>query len=254
MKAFIIAAGRGSRLGEITKDTPKCMLKINGKTLLEYQLHAYRLNGISEINVIKGFGHEKINYPGLKYHMNHDYLKNNILNSLMCASDEMTGPFIASYSDIVFSPQVVSQVSEHKGDIAVVVDLDWKNIYIGRPDHPIEEAEKIAADSTGYVQEIGKVFLNGLEPTGEFIGMFKCSAQGSAIFKEAFFEAKAKFWGKPFMRAKTFEQAYVTDFMQYLIESGIKVGCVSIRGGWQEIDVPTDLERAREHLKTKEYV
>ena len=58
-KAIIIAAGLGSRLGELTRETPKCMLKINDKSILERQLDAYRANGITEFSVIRDLSRRK---------------------------------------------------------------------------------------------------------------------------------------------------------------------------------------------------
>ena len=55
MKAIIIAAGMEIRLTPMTEDKPKCMLELNGKTILRHQLDAFRANGITDISVIKGY-------------------------------------------------------------------------------------------------------------------------------------------------------------------------------------------------------
>ena len=79
MKAIIIAAGLGSRLGNLTNDKPKCLLEVAGKSLLQHQIDTLKSCGITNISVIKGYKKEKINYPGLKYYINDDYQNNNIL-------------------------------------------------------------------------------------------------------------------------------------------------------------------------------
>ena len=55
MKAFIIAAGLGSRLRPYTKNLPKCLVKIGNKTILDSQLEVYRSLNIKNINIIVGF-------------------------------------------------------------------------------------------------------------------------------------------------------------------------------------------------------
>ena len=249
MKAIVIAAGMGIRLNPMTNDKPKCMLEIKGKTILQHQLDAFHANGITDISVIKGYKKEVINYPGLKYFINDNYRNNNILNSLFYAEAEMDNEFIASYSDILFGADVVRRLMESEEDIAIVVDVDWKGYYEGRTEHPINEAENVIFDADNNVEEIGKIVSNKRAVDGEFIGMLKCTKKGAKIFKEYFHKAKSEFFGKTFIRAKTFDIAYLTDFIQYLVNKDIKVKCVMIERGWIEIDTVQDFERASEFLE-----
>jgi choline kinase len=251
MKAIIIAAGMGTRLNPLTNDIPKCMLKINGKTILQHQLDAFHANGITDISLIKGYKKEAIDYKGLKYYINDNFMNNNILNSLFYAEEEMDEEFIASYSDIVFGKDVMRKLLESEDDIAIIVDIDWMGYYEGRTEHPIEEAENVIFDANKNVVEIGKIVSNKGTVNGEFIGMIKCSKRGAEIFKEYFHKAKNEFFGKPFIRAKTFDAAYLTDFIQYLVNNGINVKCVTIERGWIEIDTAQDFERAGRWLPSK---
>ena len=246
MKSIIIAAGLGIRLNPLTNDKPKCMLEIKGKTILQHQLDVFRANGITDISVIKGYKKEAINYLGLKYYINDNYINNNILNSLFYAEEEMDNELIASYSDILFGADVVKGAIESSSDIAIVVDIDWKGYYAGRTEHPINEAENVIFDADKNVVEIGKIVNNKEVVNGEFIGMLKCTKSGAEIFKEYFHKAKSEFYGKPFIRAKTFDQAYLTDFIQYLVNNGIEVKCLTIERGWIEIDTVQDFERAED--------
>ena len=52
MKAIIVAAGTGYRLGELAKDTPKSLLDVNGQSILERQISVFKKLGISDITVI----------------------------------------------------------------------------------------------------------------------------------------------------------------------------------------------------------
>ena len=243
-KALIIAAGLGSRLKKHTENLPKCMLDFGGKTLLQRQLDAYKKCGIKDISLIRGYKKEKINYKGIKYFENTEYKNNNILNSIFYAEKIINGNIIISYSDILFDSSVVERTLNSDHDISVVVDIDWRGYYVGRKDHPISEAENVIFNSNNEVEKIGKINTGNEEVHGEFIGMIKLSNRGTEIFKEHFNRLKKIYWNKPFQRAKTFQKAYLTDFIQELVDIGIKVHCVIIESGWKEIDTVEDYKKA----------
>ncbi len=243
-KALIIAAGLGSRLKKHTENLPKCMLDFGGKTLLQRQLDSYKKCGIKDISLIRGYKKEKINYKGIKYFENTDYKNNNILNSIFYADKVINGNIIISYSDILFDSSVVERTLDTNHDISVVVDIDWRGYYVGRKDHPISEAENVIFNSNNEVEKIGKINTGNEEVHGEFIGMIKLSNRGTEIFKEHFDRLKKIYWNKPFQRAKIFQKAYLTDFIQELVDIGIKVHCVIIESGWKEIDTVEDYKKA----------
>ena len=244
IKALIIAAGLGSRLKKHTEDLPKCMLDFGGKTLLQRQLDSYKKNKISDISLVKGYKKEKINYKGIRYFENNDFKNNNILNSIFYAEKIIDGNIIISYSDILFDASVVERLLKSNHDISVVVDIDWRGYYVGRKDHPISEAENVIFNSDNEVEKIGKINSGSEEVHGEFIGMIKLSNRGSEIFKEHFYRLKKKYWNKPFQRAKIFQKAYLTDYIQELVDIGVKVHCVIIESGWKEIDTVEDYKKA----------
>ena len=243
-KALIIAAGMGSRMKAHTRDLPKCMLNFGGKTLLERQLEAYGDCGIKDISLIRGYKKEKINYPDITYYYNPNYESNNILNSLFYAEPAISGHTVISYSDILFESAVVKRLLEAEHDISIVVDIDWKQYYVGRRDHPIEEAENVVFDANNNVVEIGKILTDKHDVHGEFIGMMKLTPRGAEIFKRHFHRSKALFWEKPFQRAAVFAKAYLTDMIQEMVDLGVSVHCVIIKRGWKEIDTVEDYENA----------
>ena len=246
---IIIAAGLGSRLKKYTDNLPKCMLDFAGKTLLQRQIEAFKINGLNKISVIRGFKKEKINYPDLTYFENKEYKNNNILNSLMYAEEALNGHVIVSYSDILFEKEVVDRLMKSEHDISIVVDIDWRGYYINRKDHPVNEAENVIFDANNNVVEIGKILTGKHDVHGEFIGMLKLSPRGSEIFKKHFHRAKDLYWNKPFQRAKTFQKAYITDIIQDMTDLGVPIHCVIIERGWKEIDTEEDYKNA---LKTFE--
>ena len=243
-KALIIAAGLGSRLKKHTTNLPKCMLDFGGKTLLQRQLDSYKKCGIKDISLVNGYKKEKINYKGIKYFENTDFKNNNILNSIFYAEKIINGNIIISYSDILFDASVVQRTLDSDHDISVVVDIDWRGYYVGRKDHPISEAENVIFNSNNEVEKIGKINTGNEDVHGEFIGMIKLSNRGTEIFKQHFNRLKKIYWNKPFQRSKIFQKAYLTDFIQELVDIGVKVHCVIIESGWKEIDTVEDYKKA----------
>ncbi len=250
-KALIIAAGLGSRLKKHTENLPKCMLDFGGKTLLQRQLDVYKKCGVSDISLIRGYKKEKINYKNIKYFDNKDFKKNNVLNSIFYAEKVINGNIIISYSDILFDSVAVKRLLNSDHDISVVVDIDWRGYYVGRKDHPITEAENVIFNSNNEVEKIGKINKGNDDVHGEFIGMIKLTDRGAKIFKQHFHRLKKIYWNKPFQRAKTFQNAYLTDMIQELVDIGIKVHCVIIESGWKEIDTVEDYKKAILGFKRK---
>ena len=58
MKAIIVAAGRGKRLGVETDGIPKCMVKVGGKSILQTQVDDFTKIGVKDITVVRGFRKE----------------------------------------------------------------------------------------------------------------------------------------------------------------------------------------------------
>jgi L-glutamine-phosphate cytidylyltransferase len=242
--AIIVAAGMGNRLRPYTDDVPKCLLDFGGKTLLERQIDAYRAGGIRDFALVRGYRKELFTLPGIRFFDNDDYENNNILNSVFCAEPALRGDVIVGYSDILFEPWVVTCLTQAPGDISVVVDVDWKTYYVGRKDHPIDEAENVIFDADGNIAEIGKKVSRNGEADGEFIGMMKLTARGCETIKEHFHRARARYWGKPFQRTSEFRKAYLTDLIQEMVDQGVAVHCTIIARGWKEIDTVEDYEKA----------
>src|SRR5262249_4751601 len=84
-RAIIVAAGMGRRLAPYTDDRPKCLVEVNGRTILERQIDAYRAAGVDDICVVRGYLAERIAFPDLRYFENPDFARNNILASLFYA-------------------------------------------------------------------------------------------------------------------------------------------------------------------------
>ena len=241
MKAILIAAGMGTRLRPLTENLPKCLAVAGaGRTLFDTQVQAFRGCGIEDLVVVRGYRGEQFKRTDVRYIWNHDFEKNNILGSLMKASEEFSDDLLVSYSDIWFEPAIPRVLSAVPGDIVLAVDKEWRKTYVGRSDHPLSEAEVVELDPDDFVRSIGKIAGEAGAFHAEFIGMLKLSKAGALFFKKAYAEAERKFSGRPFQRAANFEKAYITDMIQYLVAEGLKIKCHVISGQWREIDTVQD--------------
>ncbi len=244
MRAIIVAAGMGRRLAPYTDDRPKCLVEVNGRSILERQLDAYQACGVDEVVIVRGYRKESIQIPGARYYDNDAFRDNNILCSLFYAEAAMDDEFLFSYSDIVFRPEAVRAAQNTDGDYALVIDRLWHEAYVGRLNHPVEEGE-VARVEEGKVVRVGKKTVAPADATGEFIGLARFSKAGAAKMRERFHAKKRALAGQPYGRAPRFEVAYLTDLLNDLIDDGEVMRPAFIDGGWREIDTVEDLERAK---------
>ena len=244
MKAIILAAGEGSRLGKIGEGRPKCLIKIGDNTLLEIQINTLHVCGIDDISIVRGYEGEKIDVPGLKYYDNPDYASTNMSHSLFCAWTEMAGDILILYADILYEEQVIKRLIESRHDIALGVMVNWKEAIRQRTKIALEELEMVYFDSENRIREIGKRRTEEYETQGQFIGIVKCSHRGIEILKRNYDRVKKLYSGKPFGQAAVFEKSWLTDIFQEMTELGVPLHCVIIERGWMEIDTPEDYERA----------
>ena len=245
MRAIIIGAGRGRRLMPTTADSPKCFAEVQGKRILDWALQALTANGIGDICFIGGYQIEKVRagYPQFTFRHNTDWENNNILASLMYAEDLMNVPFLCTYSDCLFTADVVKRVVADPADIALSVDTDWLKRYEHRSNHPPDDAEKVTT-ANGLVTRVDR----GIKPSaahGEFTGIAKFSVQGAKALKQHYHRCRNLYGGKPFREAAVFEKAYLIHLLQDMIEAGVKMAHADTPGNYIEIDTQQDFELAQ---------
>ena len=245
MKAIILAAGKGSRMCKLTQNIPKPLLNINGKSIIERQLSSLKQNGILDIIIVIGPHYEKFNFKNVVCVNNLDYKKHDTLGSFMTARDYMNDEIITTYADQIFEEKILKSMTEFTGDIGIAVDLDWEKNYVNRAQHSKSEADNVLINGNE-VLEIRKNILECKknEKIGEFLGLMKLSRKGSKVFLDKYSELKISHQGK-FHNAPSLEKAYLTDMLQELIVSGIRISPIYVNGKWCEIDTLQDLQIAR---------
>jgi choline kinase len=249
MKAIIVAAGRGRRLGPETAEMPKCMVSVGGRPILHRQLDALAAAGADDVVVVRGYLGDRISggaHP-LRFVDNPDWANNNILASLLHAEAEMRDGFLFSYSDIVFAREHAARAAASTAAVALIVDRRWQDAYAGRAQHPVSEAELVKVEETAdgpRVRRVGKRVVAPEEAAGEFIGLAKLSPAGAIALREVWARALGRGLEQPFGQAATLRQAYVSDALNQMADDGVPLVPVFIDGRWREIDTEEDLARA----------
>jgi len=171
MQAIILAAGMGKRLGELTRNSTKCMVKIDGKRLIEYALEALSVQGIRKAVIVTGHGAEEFqtvlgsSYAGVavSYIHNPDYAKTNNIFSLLLARAAMEADdSILLESDLIFEPAIIGDCLHHpSANVAVVARFEpWMDGTVTRleDNHDITcflgKQEMVEADLAHYFKTV----------------------------------------------------------------------------------------------------
>jgi L-glutamine-phosphate cytidylyltransferase len=235
---IILAAGRGSRLGSMTDERPKCLIELGGRTLLDWQLTALAEAGVESVHVVTGYRQEMIAAKGVSTITNPDWASSNMVASLMCAVERLSPPFIVSYSDIVYHSSLVRRLAETTHDLAVTYDLDWRALWERRFEDPLSDAETFRIDENDRIQEIGGKPRDVTDIQGQFMGLLKLDEPAVNWIKELVnTDQKARFG------------LHSTGLLERLIKAGKPVHGVPTRGGWCEIDDAQDLAVAMDLLE-----
>ena len=256
MKAIIVAAGIGSRLGELTKNTTKSLVNVNDKTILEHQISIFKKLGINNITVIIGPYSEQYHFENISFIRDKKYMEHDILSSFMLASSIMDDDVIVSYGDVIFDENILKPLVDFDGLIGLGIDFDWEKNYEGENKHLKYEAtvgqikndvcvrivdgrelKKSTNESISSLKNSENVTI------GEFVGLMRLSKNGCSAFTKTYEKIINTHTGK-FHEADSIHNAYFTDMLQELIDNDVKILPISVKGKWCEIDTMQDLKNA----------
>lgn len=250
-RLIILAAGCGTRLGPLTQNCPKCMVEIEGRPLLEWQIESARAAGTEEIIVVRGYHSNQIQFRGIKYVENQEFASTNMVYSLWCAREYFGSEFVLSYGDILFNVEVLQAMYQTLHPISVAIDRQWLSYWQQRFDDVFSDAETLKLDTGGRIIDIGQKASSLAEIGGQYIGLVGFRNAAVKILwdvlsaeEESFREGKNKL-----NRFRSFAQLYMTDLLQGLIKLGYSVNPVFIDGGWFEIDSSKDLNLVSKFIR-----
>jgi len=180
MKAIILAAGMGNRLGGITKTKPKALVQILDKEMLSYTINMADYINISEIVIVGGSGFKQIsnylisNYPNITLIENADYKKGNLYSLQNCL------PFI---DDDFFIFNVDHFFSKHLLNKIVSFCDGEKNIkvFCDKSNQILKDQMKVICNND-YMQKMSKQLIN--YDTG-YIGLAFCPKSMLEALKRA---------------------------------------------------------------------
>ncbi|ANZ39680.1 hypothetical protein BBK82_30195 [Lentzea guizhouensis] len=231
MKAIVLAAGNGARMRPHTDDRPKCLIELNGRTLLDRQVSALRAGGADEIGVVTGWQGARFAGLGLHTFENPRWADSTMVESLAAAGDWLTDePVIVSYGDIVFSAATVRSLVRSAAEVAVAYDTEWETVWRQRFDDPLSDAETFKIDADGWVTDIGTRPRSLADVRGQYMGLLRLTPPSWAVLRNA--------------RAAGAEIAALdmTGLLGHLIRTGLRVAGVPNDGPWWEFDSPSDVE------------
>lgn len=252
MKVIILAAGQGTRLRPLTDDRPKCMVEVNGRSIIERQLDTMRACGMKDgdITIVCGYCSDvlkkKFEDTNIDFIVNEQYDTTNMVCSLMCARKLMESQedIIISYGDIIYGESVFEKILEAKDDMSVIVDDGWYEYWSERCENPLDDAETLMFDQDNYLTEIGQKTIELAKVQSQYIGLMRFKGEGLKTMLSLSAEAERRSnYGEALWRTtRNYSKMYMTDLLQGLIDEGHKLRAVHIQRGWFEIDDREDLK------------
>lgn len=233
MRAVILAAGRGTRLGTLSDDRPKCLVELANKPLFQRQIAALQGGGISTIGVVRGYRGEMLNFPGLTCVENPRWSETNMVMSLAAAADWLSsGKTIVSYGDIFYASAVVRDLASAPGDLVVAYDRRWQALWARRFADPLSDAETFQTDASGRLTDIGRRTNQIDEIQGQYMGLLK--------FTPAAWRAVERILAS--VDPSTRDRMDMTTLLRRLLESDFSIQTVGTSAPWGEVDSLSDLQ------------
>ncbi len=232
MKAIILAAGRGSRMGHLTDKQPKCMTRLAKKPLLEWQLSSLCDAGCDPIAVVAGYSHHHFDHYNVTKFINARWQETTMVASLLEARSWFRhDTCIISYSDIFYSAATVKALIDGDTSFAISYDPNWKELWEGRFADPLSDAETFHLDAEQYLLEIGKKSDDYSNIQGQYMGLLKITPTAWLQIENFLSQCDER-------QINTMD---MTSLLNQLIQKNVQIKAVPCQGLWGEIDSESDL-------------
>lgn len=236
----LLAAGYGSRIAELT-DRPKCLLEINGESLLSRHLRIWKELGAKKVHLVLGYKASEIKAAvetytdqlEITFSENSDYQNLGNTYSLFLALKNTTGPLVIFDADLIYQKSILENfLNSSYPDQILIGDGSVEDI----------ECAKALVDGQGYVRKtVDKRAVTPQELTqhsfaGEAMGVLQFSKSAS----QKLLKAASDFLEVSENRNKNWEHL----MNEYLPEADT-YGKIITQGQWIEIDTPFDYQEAQ---------
>ena len=236
MILLILASGKGTRLGSLTASKPKCMVKINNKTILDYSIPVFKY--FKKVLMVVGYKKNLImdKIKNIKYVENKNFQNSNMVESIFKARKLINDNLVIMYSDIIFDVKIITDILKLKKNI-MPINSNWLNLWKLRMNtrEIYQDAENISVLKEEII-EIGTKIKHKL-PKYQFMGILK-------ILKNDYYKL-FKFYKKLKNNKIDF-----TSFLNLAIKNKIiKIKALQTKKFWFEIDTKKDCAIASKLLK-----
>jgi choline kinase len=241
MKAILYAAGIGKRLNRTFGDTPKILLKLGGRTLLDWHLQRLKETGIAGLVVISGYQHERVEAElrasgarhGLpaRSRMNPDFTEGSVLSFQVSLPEleNATEPVLLMDGDVLYPAALLRRLLDSPHPTALLIDRNYSTA----DDDPV-----LVPIRNGRPVDFRKKWCGQADLVGESIGFFKVSP---ADLPPLIAGTRRRAEGRG--RGDSYD-----DVLRELVLAG-RFGYEDVTGlPWTEIDFPEDVERAEREI------
>ncbi|MEY2500513.1 MAG: UDP-N-acetylglucosamine diphosphorylase / glucose-phosphate thymidylyltransferase [Verrucomicrobiota bacterium] len=234
-KAVLLAAGRGTRMRDLTQDLPKPMLEVRGKPVLQHIVEGLRDNGIADLLIVVGWRADAVkNFfgDGSKFGVQIKYETQTVQDGtgrVVALAQKFVGddPFLLSYGDILIRPQNYSRISETLRDADAVISVKRSN--------DVSQGGAVFLNDNFELTDLREKPKPG-EPTSPWYNA------GVYAFRPSIFDYIAKL--EPSPRG----EYELTDAIRNLALAGKKVHAIEIAGDWTDVRDPEILAELNRKL------
>src|ERR1051325_1328328 len=229
-KAVVLAAGRGTRMREMTADLPKPMLEVRGKPVLQYSVEGLRDAGVRKFLIVVGYRAEVLqNFfgDGWRFKIELEYatqVKQDGTGRVVDLAREFVGasPFILAYGDILIDPANYKRIVDLSDNVEAIVS--------------VTRGEDVSKGGAVFVNDkMELVDLREKPKPGEASSPWYTA--GLYAFRPSIFQVTANV--KPSPRG----EYELTDAIRELAQSGKTVRALELTGGWADVRDPEILAR-----------
>ena len=241
MKAVILAAGIGQRLGAAVDDKPKCLLEFGDISLIKRHLHILQYYGIHKVIVVTGYQSDLVDQEiscssavDITTTVNNPNYKNGSIISMLTGLEKLGADqdFILMDADVLYDHRIIGRLINSRNNNCFLLDRDFE---------PGDEPVKLCVHNEQIV-DFRKQIDKDLEFDfqGESVGFFRFTGKiASGLIVQA----------KAYLNLGDDKQPYEECIRDLLLEHPNDFAYEDITGlHWIEIDFPEDVIRARDEI------